>query len=209
MRYERKKELSALLSVLSVFVTLGLGFISNILATSDALNALLESHFLTIIAGIAVVLAAGGAYQSIMLSRHLTLKREKQRIFLIYAKEDLDAARKLTDELKERGFHIWLDVEEIVPGQIWRKAILKALEESRAALVLVSQNLEKKGFVQEELKVALETLQENEKDVSPVVPVLLGNAPVPDVLSHIQAVNLSEPGGIERLEEGLKRIVAA
>jgi hypothetical protein len=160
MRYERKKELSALLSIVSVVVTLGVALTSKVLV---------ERESFVIMSGIAALLAASGAYISVMWSRRLAREREKGRIFLIYAREDIEAARRLTHELKERGFHPWLDVNEITPGQVWRKAVLRALEESAAALVLVSPNLEKNGFVQEELKVALETLQESEKDVSPVL----------------------------------------
>jgi hypothetical protein len=76
-------------------------------------------------------------------------------------------------------------------------------------LVLVSEHLAKKGFVQEELKVAMETLQEQERDFSPVVPVRLDNSEIPERLSHVQWVNLFEETGMKRLLSGLSRVVSS
>jgi len=163
----------------------------------------------TVITAVAAGIAALAASISIMGSRRLAREREPRRIFLIYAREDLEAARRLAAELREHGFHPWLDVDEITPGQVWQKAVIRALEESAVALVLVSEHLAKKGFVQEELKVAMETLQEQERDFSPVVPVRLDNSEIPERLSHVQWVNLFEETGMERLLSGLNRVVSS
>jgi len=200
MRYERRKEVTALLSVLSVVITVAASLTANLVWEGF-------SKSFTYLTGVAAALAAWAAYSSIMISRRLSRERERRRVFLIYAREDLDAARRLATELREHGFTPWLDVDEITPGQVWQKAVIRALEESAVALVLVSSHLAKKGFVQEELKVALDTLQEREKDVSPVVPVRLEEAAeVPERLAHVQWVNLFEDTGMERLLVGLGRI---
>ncbi len=202
MRYERRKEFTALLSITSAVMTLGVATV----AVYAKVSIFHES--VTVLAGIATLLAATAAAMSILWSRRLSKERENQRVFLIYAKEDLEAARRLAGQLRERGFRPWLDVEEITPGQLWQKAVLQALEESAAALVLVSEHLEKKGFVQEELRAALSALQEREENVSPVIPVRLSEAPVPSGLAHVQWVNLFEPDGIDRLETGLRKVTA-
>ena len=155
-----------------------------------------------------MLLAGSAAFVNIMLSQRLSRKREQQWIFLIYAREDIQVARKLAAELREHGFKPWLDVEEIVPGQVWQNAVLRAIEQSAAALVLVSEHISKRGFVQEELKAALNVLQERDKNISPVIPVRLDNSEVPEKLSHIQWVNLFEENGMERLMAGLSRAVA-
>lgn len=200
MRYERRKEFAALLSVMSVVIAMTAAVIGNLV-----LEGFTKSF--TFITAFASMIAAVAAITSIMWSRYLKRQRELRRVFLIYAREDLEAARRLTTELREHGFNPWLDVEEITPGQVWQKAVIRALEESAVALVLVSEHLAKKGFVQEELKVALETLQEREKDLSPVVPVRLDKSDVPERLSHVQWVNLFEDTGMERLLSGLNRVV--
>lgn len=196
MRYERVKELTALLSVLSVGITLGVAALTEVS---------FKSEVFPLIAGIMGVLAGTAAYTSIVWSRRLARARARKRVFLIYAREDLDAARRLAEFLRERGFRPWLDVDEVAPGEVWKKSVLRALEESAVALVLVSEHLGKKGFVQEELKVALSALQERQRGVSPVIPVRLSESPVPDSLGEIQWVNLFDPNGLERLEHGLNR----
>lgn len=199
MRYDRVKELTALLSILSVGITLGV-------ATLTELS--FKSEQFPLIVGIAGALAATAAYTSILWSRRLARARERKRVFLIYAREDLDMARQLSEFLKERGFRPWLDVDEIAPGEVWKKSVLRALEDSAVALVLVSEHLGKKGFVQEELKAALSTLQGRQQDVSPVIPVRLSNSPVPEALGDVQWVNLFDPDGFDRLEHGLNRATA-
>jgi hypothetical protein len=203
MRYIRRKEFTALLSVLSVFIAMTAALITTLVKIDGFTKSF------TLITAAAAVIAAVAASMSIMGSRRLAREREGRRIFLIYAREDLEAARSLAAKLKEHGFNPWLDVDEITPGQVWQKAVIRALEESAIALVLVSEHLAKKGFVQEELKVAMETLQEQERDFSPVVPVRLDNSEIPERLSHVHGVNLFEETGMERLLSGLNRVVSS
>lgn len=200
MRYQRRKEFTALLSVISVFMTIAIALVANIFIGGY------YSKTFTLVTAFAAILAAMAATMSILISRRLSREREKRTVFLIYAREDLEAARKIAADLREQGFSPWLDVEEITPGQVWQKAVINALEKSATAIVLVSKNFAKKGFVQEELKVALEILQEREKDMSPVIPVRLDDTEVPERLSHIQWVNFFEENGLERLSKGLSRI---
>jgi len=199
MRYQRRKEFTALLSIISVLMTIAIALVANIFIEGF-------SNSFTLVTAFAAFLAAMAATMSILISRRLSREREKRTVFLIYAREDLEAARKIAADLREQGFSPWLDVEEITPGQVWQKAVINALEKSATAIVLVSKNLAKKGFVQEELKVALEILQEREKDMSPVIPVRLDDTEVPERLSHIQWVNFFEENGLERLLKGLSRI---
>lgn len=145
---------------------------------------------------------------SIYLSRKQNQQRKKGNIFLIYAHEDIKSAKSISSQLRELGFSPWLDVEQISPGQIWQKAVIRGIEESAIALVLVSEHLSKTGFVQQELKIALEALQEREREIGPVIPVRLDESPVPENLAHIHWVNLREPDGFDFLVSGLKQAVA-
>jgi hypothetical protein len=201
MNYEKRKEWTAILSITSV----AMGMSASVITLDFVFGSVTKSF--TLITTAAAIVAACAAVMSIVLSRRLARERDRRRVFIVYAREDLNAARKLAEDLKENGFNPWLDVDEITPGQVWQKAVLRSLEESATALVLVSQHLSKKGFVQDELKAALDILQERQKDVSPVVPVRLDDSPVPERLSHIQWVNLFEENGLGRLIAGLDKIV--
>jgi hypothetical protein len=200
-RYERKKVLTAFISITSIVITVLAGIALNLLA-----NEFSTGQFIWVMSA-AAILAAFASITSIMQSQRLAKERARHQIFLIYAREDIEAAEKIADELRDHGFKPWLDVEQITPGQVWQKAVIHALEGSTAALVLISKHLSKKGFVQQELATALATLQERENNVSPVIPVRLDESEVPATLSHISWVNLLEENGMERLITGLKRIM--
>ncbi len=84
----------------------------------------------------------------------------KISIFISYAKEDIDVARKLFSEFKNREFEPWLDIKSIKPGEKWKIAISHAIEKSNYFLALISSNsISKIGYVQKELKIALDLLE--------------------------------------------------
>ncbi len=199
MSYQDRKGCIAVLIVFSVFITIIAAVFVQIFSVGDSIL------FFEIVAGGAALVAGLASYLNIMMSRRLSKAREQQRIFIIYAREDIDVARKLVTELREHGFKPWLDLDEITAGEIWQKAVIRALEESAVALVLISKNLSKNGFVNEELKVALETLQAPKRDMSPLLPVRLDDSEVPKQLSHVQWVDLYEKNGMEQLLNGLAK----
>lgn len=194
MRFERKKELSAIISLASVVIA--------ILASVGLLDLKgLPSPLQGMV--VAAFGAAVAAAMALMLSRELSRRRQARHVFIIYARDDLETAKRLAALLKDAGLSPWLDVEQLVPGQVWKKAVLKALEESSVALVIVSRNLEKNGFVREELNAAMKLLQSHEADVVPIVPVKIDDSNAPEALSQIQWVDLREDGAEERLLRGL------
>jgi hypothetical protein len=43
------------------------------------------------------------------------------RVFICYAREDKEIAKKLYYDLKHSGIEPWIDMENLLPGQKWRK----------------------------------------------------------------------------------------
>jgi formylglycine-generating enzyme required for sulfatase activity len=83
------------------------------------------------------------------------------RVFISYAKEDVEHAKRLYRDLKKAGFSPWLDAEELLPGQNWVNEIVQAVRESRYFVALLSERgLSRNGFVHRELKKALEVMEE-------------------------------------------------
>jgi hypothetical protein len=98
------------------------------------------------------------------------------RIFLSYAREDIDAAKRLFEQLKASGADVCFDKEFLLPGQKWKVAIRQAIQSSRFFLALLSNNsVTKKGFVQKELKQALEILDEYPEPSVFIIPIRLNN----------------------------------
>ena len=83
------------------------------------------------------------------------MNEEKSKIFLSYAREDIDMAKRIYQDLKRYGLDVWIDCEEILPGQNWKIITEKNIRLSQYFLLLLSSNsVTKRGFVQKEMKIA-------------------------------------------------------
>ena len=54
----------------------------------------------------------------------------KLKVFICHASSDKPAARELYQRLKAEGFAPWLDEEDLLPGQNWKRVIPRAVAES-------------------------------------------------------------------------------
>ena len=72
-----------------------------------------------------------------------------RRIFLAHASEDKEPVRRLYHDLKARGFEPWLDEMDLVPGQVWKTEIPKAIRQAGVFLACLStRSVKKVGYVQ-------------------------------------------------------------
>lgn len=129
------------------------------------------------------------------------------KIFISYAKEDYTFARQIYCALKKDGFAPWLDREDILPGQNWKHEIFKAIKDSRYFILILSKkSISKRGFIQKEIKIALDILDEFPKSETFIIPVRVENClPIDEQLQDLQWLDLfqySEHG----LGELVKRI---
>ncbi len=118
--------------------------------------------------------------------------KPKPFTFISYAKEDLNIARQLYDDLRIGGANPWLDFESLYAGQNWKDVIIRAIKNSSHFLPLFSNNsVSKKGFVQKELKTALEVLDEFPTSDIFIIPVRLDDSyPSDEKLNNIEWVDL-------------------
>lgn len=99
------------------------------------------------------------------------------RPFISYAREDRETALRLYRDLRKHGAHPWLDVEDLEAGQDWKQAITRAISESSHFLALISvHSVNKQGFVQKELRHALDLLDTFPPGDVFVVPVRLDDS---------------------------------
>jgi len=126
------------------------------------------------------------------------------KVFLSYAREDEEPARRLYADLCQKGVDVWFDKVSLLPGQKWRQVIHQAIGESRYFVALLSSNsVTKRGFVQKELKVALNQLDEFPDPDIFIIPVRLDNCvPSHERLRDLHCVDL-----FPSWEEGFGRIL--
>jgi TIR domain len=126
------------------------------------------------------------------------------RVFLCHASEDKERVRKLYKLLQAAQVKPWLDEEDILPGQEWADVIPQAVRDSDAVIVCVSQFVNKTGYLQKEIHVALDVAEEQPPGAIYVIPVRLEECEMHQRLQKWQWVDLFQSQGFERLMRSLQ-----
>ncbi len=122
------------------------------------------------------------------------------KIFISYAREDEATAETIHDSLVNEGHSVWLDRKNLIPGQEWKMEIEKAIQSSDIFLACLSKHsVDKVGFVQTELRRALEVADLMPEGKIYIIPVRLDECEVPFKLKNLQWVNYFEIGTAESL----------
>lgn len=126
-------------------------------------------------------------------------------IFLCHSSGDKQAVRDLYERLRADGFDPWLDDEDLLPGQDWHQIIPKIVSTADIVLVCLSRgSVNKIGYVQKEIKYALDAADEHPDNTIYLIPLKLEECDIPVRLSRWQWVSLFETNGYERLLRSLK-----
>ena len=114
--------------------------------------------------------------------------------------------RNLYRRLRSDGFDPWLDEQELLPGQNWSEEIPRAIQGSAAVIVCLSPaSITKEGYLQREIKYALDVADEKPEGTIFIIPLKLQECDVPKRLNQWQWASLAETGGYERLVVALKK----
>lgn len=98
----------------------------------------------------------------------------KQRVFLSYAREDLRYADRLYKALKACGANPWMDTKNLRPGERWQVEIEQEIEGCTHFIALLSsRSVSKRGYVQSEIRRALEVLERLPQGTVFLMPVRL------------------------------------
>jgi TIR domain len=137
--------------------------------------------------------------------------RALPQVFIAYAKEDEEFARRLYEDLNRAGFNPWMDVRRLLAGQNWPRAIETAIESSDFFVACFSgKSVRKKGGFQSEIRYALDCARQVPLDEIYIVPVRLDECAVPRTIQHeLQYIDLFPDweAGMERLLTMLRREV--
>ena len=126
------------------------------------------------------------------------------KVFLCHAIEDKPQVQDLYRQLKDHGFRPWLDSENLIAGQDWDMEIQQAVRSSDVVVVCLStSSVTKTGYVQKEIRIALDTAEHHPEGQIYIVPVRLCPCDIPVRLKKWHALDLYEEGGLEKLERSL------
>lgn len=128
------------------------------------------------------------------------------RIFLSYAHLDAVSVRPLYDYLCDKGFDVRFDEESLTPGADWRLETEQGLSNADIVIVCLSQaSFNKAGFIQWEIRFALDRALEMPEGHTFLIPLRLDDCRVPPRLARYQWLDLFESDGYQRLGEALKQ----
>jgi len=124
-------------------------------------------------------------------------------VFISYAREDSAEAQRLYRDLKKAGAKPWIDKVEIRPGENWDLALSKAIKDNRYFIPLFSsKSVDKKGYVNKELRYALDALDHYPDKSIFMIPVRLDDCEIPfEKIKKIQNADL-----FPDWNDGVKRI---
>lgn len=128
----------------------------------------------------------------------------RKKVFISYAREDLETAKKLRDDIEKAGIKTWLDKEDLLPGQVWQAVISEKIKESDYFIALLSsRSLSKRGYVQKELKIAWGALGEFPEGKIFIIPVRIEDCkPQDERLNNLHQADL-----FPTYEDGLEKIL--
>ena len=126
-------------------------------------------------------------------------------VFLCHSSADKASVRELHRRLLSARARPWLDEVDLLPGQVWEREIPAAVQRSDAVLVcLSSKSVGKTGYLQREIKFALDAAEEQSDDSIFLIPGRLEACDVPERLRRWQWVDLFAADGYDRLVTALQ-----
>ncbi|HET7537151.1 MAG TPA: TIR domain-containing protein, partial [Candidatus Didemnitutus sp.] len=100
-------------------------------------------------------------------------------VFLSYASQDAEAARKICDTLRAAGIEVWLDQSELRGGDAWDQMISRQIKECSLFLPVISANTQARleGYFRREWRLAVERMRDMDDEVPFLVPVVVDDTP--------------------------------
>ena len=137
-------------------------------------------------------------------------------VFLSYAREDTDAARRLAEALRAFGVEVWFDQSELRGGDAWDASIRKQIKECALFVPIISQQTEARaeGYFRREWKLAIDRTLDMAGGRTFIVPVVIdatpeGEATVPEEFSRVQWTRLVNGEPSPEFVAQVKRLLEA
>ena len=131
-------------------------------------------------------------------------------VFLSYASQDAEAARRICEALRAAGIEVWFDQSELRGGDAWDRQIRKQIHDCALFVPVISAHSDarREGYFRREWKMAVDRTADMAEDVPFLLPVVIDGTPdaaarVPDRFRDVQWSPLRDgqpsPAFIERV----------
>ncbi|MBM3855812.1 MAG: TIR domain-containing protein, partial [Verrucomicrobia bacterium] len=119
-------------------------------------------------------------------------------VFLSYASQDAEAARRISDALRAAGVEVWFDQSELRGGDAWDQKIRRQIKECALFVPIISANTQARleGYFRLEWLLAVERSRLMAEEKAFLVPVVIDDtsdaaASVPERFRDVQWIRLS------------------
>lgn len=100
----------------------------------------------------------------------------KYDIYICYSRKDNEVTSEICDFLNQHGLTYWIDLREMVSGEVFAHSVVKAIQASKLFLFIISESSCQSGFCLNELDVAIQYKKH-------IFPLRIDQAPFSDDLS--------------------------
>lgn len=137
-------------------------------------------------------------------------------VFLSYAREDNEAARRIADALRAFGVEVWFDQNELRGGDSWDAKIKQQIRECALFVPIVSAQTEERteGYFRREWLLAVERTRDMAAGRAFIVPVVIdetreADAAVPEEFMRYQWTRLARGVPSPQFVEQIRRLLEA
>jgi serine/threonine-protein kinase len=136
-------------------------------------------------------------------------------VFLSYASQDAEAARKICASLRAAGVGVWFDQSELRGGDAWDRSIRKQIKECALFLPVISANAHARieGYFRLEWKLAVDRSYLIAPDQPFLLPVVIDETPetderIPDRFRELQWTRLPDGDTPSAFVERVRRLLS-
>jgi TolB-like protein/Tfp pilus assembly protein PilF len=138
-----------------------------------------------------------------------------QAVFLSYASQDAEAARRICDALRAVGLEVWFDQSALRGGDAWDASIRRQIKECALFVPIISANTQARleGYFRREWNLAAGRTLDMADDQAFLVPVVIDatidvNARVPEKFREVQWTHLPAGEAAAAFAERVHRLLA-
>lgn len=124
------------------------------------------------------------------LNDALSIQRENPKVFISYASEDKEFARKIVADLKKEGIDTWFDEYELHAGDSIHNKLEEGINSSQWYLQILSPNSIKSEWTTKELEKFIEVEKERKRKM--IIPIIKKDTILPEKIRDRIYINLGE-----------------
>ena len=136
-------------------------------------------------------------------------------VFLSYASQDAEAARRICDALRAVGLDVWFDQSELRGGDAWDASIRKQIKECALFVPVISANTQarEEGYFRREWNLAVNRTLDMSEDKTFLLPVVIdatidAKARVPEKFREVQWTHLAAGEASAAFAERVQRLLS-